>query len=142
MPARQDQSTAAAWDPGLASPPELWKHAVQDSCRLLMVEDWLMDESSFELRPRIIALGLLGAGQGTATAEMRLQAWIPFDEARPLLVATQALPPEQGRDGLSWDDVLLMRRFEGELQKVSNVLDAPGAFLEDSQWLLQAPATQ
>jgi hypothetical protein len=73
---------------------------------------------------------------------MRLQAWIPFDEARPLLVATQAIPPEKGREGLSWDDVLLMRRFKAELLKVSNVLDAPGAFLEDGPWLLQAPSTQ
>jgi hypothetical protein len=105
-----------------------------------MVEDWLMDENSFALRPRIIALGLLADGQ--APAALRLQAWIPFDEARPLLVATQAIPPESGKDALTWDDVLLLRRFEAELQKVSNVLDAPGVFLDEGSWLLQAPATQ
>ncbi|MBI1192119.1 MAG: hypothetical protein GC205_02940 [Bacteroidetes bacterium] len=101
---------------------------------LVIVEDWIVDESSFEQRPRMIALGLLaadpvpsgsGAGVSKTTGMPDVLAWIPFDEARPLLVGTQALPPTKEQPGLSWDGVLLLRRFDSRLLKVSNVLDLP-----------------
>jgi len=158
-----------------------------------IVEDWIMDESSFERRPRIIALGLLAASQQAdvtvlssdapflqgldslnsvaafleepdqshskagvpedhsptytdtratfyryaGTPESQVLAWIPFDEARPLLVKTQALRPAKEQEGLSWDGVLLLRRFESQLMKVSNVQDLPysaTSVKQDAMW--------
>ena len=91
-----------------------------------LVEDWMIDETAFDLKPRIRAIGLVAAGSpSTEKQDMgaKVLGWLSFDQARPFLSAALAYRSIADESPRSWDDVLVLGQYQAQLIRISNVED-------------------
>ena len=99
--------------------------------KLMLLEEWVFDIETSTMVCRILGMApmrpFIDEYSGLTLGEETV-CWIPYQEARPIMVAHEAFNPFNDGVRRSWDDIMEMRFFSSLIVKESNVHDR---FIQD-----------
>lgn len=96
-----------------------------DIKQLMLLEEWFFDKKHSRLDVRIIGICpiYMGYDQITARLVKRRLFWIRYEDVRQALASHEAFNSFNDAQRISFEDLLLQRRFEGYIVAESNVYD-------------------
>ena len=96
-----------------------------DIKQLMLLEEWYFDKKHSRLDVRIIGICpiYMGYDQITARLVKRRLFWINYEDVRQALARSEAFNDFNDAQRISFEDLLLQRRFNGYIAAESNVYD-------------------
>ena len=96
-----------------------------DIKQLMLLEEWYFDKKHSRLDVRIIGICpiYMGYDQITARLVKRRLFWIQYEDVRQALARSEAFNDFNDAQRISFEDLLLQRRFNGYIAAESNVYD-------------------
>ncbi len=94
--------------------------------QLIIKEIWYFDKQKSALQVRILGIcpiRLYYRDEDVAQTDLRRKRlfWVSYPEIRPLLAKNESLNPHNGARNFSFDDMFLIRNFDGYIIKEENV---------------------
>jgi len=101
---------------------------VDEVKQLIIKEIWYFDKQKSTLQVRILGIcpiRLYYRDEDVAQEDLQRKKlfWVWYPEVRPLLARNESLNPLNGARSLSFDDIFLMRNFDGYIIKEENIYD-------------------
>lgn len=101
---------------------------VDEVKQLIIKEIWYFDKQKSTLQVRILGIcpiRLYYRDEDVAQEDLQRKKlfWVFYPEVRPLLARNESLNPLNGARSLSFDDIFLMRNFDGYIIKEENIYD-------------------
>ena len=96
-----------------------------DIKQLMLLEEWFFDKKHSRLDVRIIGICpiYMGYDQSTSRLVKRRLYWIRYEDVRQALATHEAFNSFNDAQRLSFEDLILQRRFNGYIVAESNVYD-------------------
>jgi len=96
-----------------------------DIKQIMLLEEWYFDKKHSRLDVRIIGICpiYMGYDQITARLVKRRLFWISYEDVRQALARSEAFNEYNDAQRISFEDLLLQRRFNGYIVAESNVYD-------------------
>jgi gliding motility associated protien GldN len=96
-----------------------------DIKQIMLLEEWFFDKKHSRLDVRIIGICpiYMGYDQITARLVKRRLFWLRYEDVRQALASHEAFNSFNDAQRISFEDLLLQRRFEGYIVAESNVYD-------------------
>jgi gliding motility associated protien GldN len=90
---------------------------------LLIKEIWYFDKQKSSLQVRILGICPTRVYTKAGVETKSKLFWVSYPEIRPLLAKSECLNARNGARNFSFDDLFLMRNFDGYIVKEENVYD-------------------
>ncbi|MFZ2350602.1 MAG: gliding motility protein GldN [Bacteroidales bacterium] len=96
-----------------------------DIKQLMLLEEWFFDKKHSRLDVRIIGICPIYMGYDPITSRLvkRRLFWIRYEDVRQALAASEAFNSFNDAQRISFEDLMLQRRFSGYIVAESNVYD-------------------
>lgn len=96
-----------------------------DIKQLMLLEEWFFDKKHSRLDVRIIGICPIYMGYDPITSRLvkRRLFWIRYEDVRQALAASEAFNSYNDAQRISFEDLMLQRRFSGYIVAESNVYD-------------------
>ncbi len=96
-----------------------------DIKQLMLLEEWFFDKKHSRLDVRIIGICPIYMGYDPITSRLvkRRLFWIRYEDVRQALAASEAFNSFNDAQRISFEDLMLQRRFNGYIVAESNVYD-------------------
>jgi gliding motility associated protien GldN len=96
-----------------------------DIKQIMLLEEWFFDKKHSRLDVRIIGICpiYMGYDQITARLVKRRLFWIRYEDVRQALASHEAFNSYNDAQRISFEDLLLQRKFDGYIVAESNVYD-------------------